>query len=74
MTTGIWVLTKEVNDYNQHGAYFVRAWVGKPTEADVKKEIGVSDYQWNELKYGKHIMAGGGRINYEYDWYILEEQ
>jgi hypothetical protein len=63
----IWVLTEEYNDYDQHGAYYVKAWDHKP---DVKELIatGVSE---GDIE---HVLKGGGRVRYEYQWYLLEEQ
>lgn len=31
----MYVLTVGVNDYDQHGEYFVKAWVDKPTAEDI---------------------------------------
>jgi len=33
----VWVLTEEVNDYNQHGNYFLAVFKHEPTEADIKQ-------------------------------------
>lgn len=38
----IWVLTQEVNDYNQHGAYFIDAWHEKPTIEQLAKATGMN--------------------------------
>lgn len=32
MSNTIWIVTKEVNDYNQYGEYFVAAFKSKPTK------------------------------------------
>jgi len=31
-----WVLTVSVNDYDQHGDYYVRSWDSKPSFADLE--------------------------------------
>lgn len=61
----IWVLTSEYNDYDQHGEYFIAAFYGKPSAADLMKEAEVS------AKLAEHIAAGGGRIDAEYQWFHL---
>ena len=63
----IWVLTSEYNDYDQHGEYFIAAFYGKPSAADLMKEAEVSD------KLAEHIAAGGGRIDAEYQWFYLRK-
>lgn len=60
----IWVLTKEYNDYDQHGEYFIHAWNKKPTAKELE-DHGVEDYRL------EHVLSGGGRQNFEYDWYAL---
>lgn len=61
----IWVLTSEYNDYDQHGEYFIAAFHGKPSAADLMKEVEVS------AKQAEHLAAGGGRIDAEYQWFHL---
>ena len=71
----IWVLTTAYNDYDQHGDYFVAAFPRKPT----RKEF----YDWwykdaevdedTAYAFVDHMLAGGGRRNYEYQWYELTE-
>jgi hypothetical protein len=69
----IWVLTSEYNDYDQHGAYFNRAWVGKPTVVDLKAYAKSGKENWSK-KDLDHILNGGGRRNWEEKWYNLEKQ
>ena len=66
-TKGIWVLTESYNDYDQHGEYYVQAWVGKPNLDDLLK-AGVNPGDID------HVLAGGGRRNNEYNYYNLTEQ
>lgn len=63
----IWVVTKEVNDYNQYGDYFIAVWQEKPTIAQIKGCLGCSE------ELAEHIFNGGGRIDYEGRWYNLLE-
>ena len=63
----MWVLTSEYNEYDQHGGYFVTAWSTKPSVEEVAKVLGVTK------KGAEHVWSGGGRENYEYQWYNLFE-
>mgnify|MGYP006935484260 CR=1 FL=1 len=63
----IWILTKEVNDYDQYGQYFVSAFNSKPTFHQLF-DLGLSKEQ------AKHLLeTGGGRIEWENEWYFLKE-
>lgn len=62
----IWVLTKEYNDYDQHGEYFVQAWTHKPTNQELWDQ-GVAQTDT------RHVQNGGGRKSDEYRWHILRE-
>ena len=72
----VWVLTREINQYDQDGAYFETVFAEKPT---VKV---VADYLTGKvhmrdvmaaLALCEHIVAGGGRIDSEDVWFNLEE-
>lgn len=63
----IWVLTREVNDYDQHGEYFVDAWLDKPTH----QTLTLCGVPQNRLR---HVLNGGGRVEYEYEWFYLREK
>ena len=60
----MFVLTKSCNDYDQHGEYFIAAWNTKPTIKQLREIVG---------ELAKHVLAGGGRIEWEYEWYHLVE-
>jgi len=53
----VWVLTEELNEYNQYGAYFLAVFKHEPTEADLKQ----FDYT--------HF----GRLTDEYSWVNKEQ-
>lgn len=62
----VWLLTKEYNDYDQHGEYFVAVFADKPTKEqlvgfDVSEEL------------IEHVLAGGGRVDSEYEWFNLKQ-
>lgn len=63
----IWVLTREYNDYDQHGEYFVHAWTSKPTVEQIDKALN----GWENREECEHILNGGGRRGYENSWYFL---
>lgn len=62
----IWILTREINAYDQDGEYFVSAFSQKPTIAQIEKICG-----YNELG-ATHVLNGGGRRNAEEEWYNLQ--
>ncbi len=65
-TITVWVLTRELNQYDQDGAYFCAVWATKPTAADLRAHgIGPA---WSE-----HVLASGGRIEKENEWFNLQE-
>jgi len=66
----MWILTREHNDYDQHGDYYVKAWCTKPTIEQVDAAIDQSEYGCIDLK---QVYAGGGRIAYEDVWHNFYE-
>lgn len=48
----IWVLTREHNDYDQHGAYFVAAFIKKPSHAALAKVLSSEGYGQGRGRYG----------------------
>jgi len=64
----IWIITKEYNEYDQFGEYFVAAFSAKPTFSQLKELITESDDIVGRLT------RGGGRRDSEYHWYNLHEQ
>lgn len=79
----IWVLTIEYNDYDQHGEYFIAVFSDRPTLDVLKKSLekyhkekgyyhgGLPSYV--NTDYLEHILKGGGRMEYEDEWYFLRE-
>lgn len=64
----IWVLTKEYNDYNQYGEYYIAAFKEKPSTEMIKTVISCSD------EMAAWILSGGGREGVEDVWYNLVEE
>lgn len=67
MMTTVWVLTREINAYDQEGAYFVAVFGRKPA-ADQLKE-----FVYNEDVAQHLVDFGGGRRGIEEEWFYLEE-
>jgi hypothetical protein len=63
----IWILTREINEYDQDGEYFVDAWLEKPTH----EILSASKVPTNRLR---HVLNGGGRIGFENEWFHLKEK
>lgn len=76
---GVWVLTSEHNDYDQHGEYFEAVFSDKP---DIEK---LAEYFSNPevyyqcsggpmgaLRFLEHLRKGGGRVGTEDIWYNLD--
>lgn len=73
---GAWVLTREVNDYNQDGEYFVAIFDKKPSISELIDFFNgdmVSGISAKELlKWVIHVHEGGGRRASEDEWYMLD--
>lgn len=64
----VWILTREINEYDQDGEYFEAVFGHVPTLKDLEKHItGIKE------KYRQHLLKGGGRIEVEEEWYFLKE-
>ena len=63
----IWILTREINEYDQDGEYFVDAWNEKPSH-QLLTAAGVPQ---NRLR---HVLNGGGRVGFENQWFYLREK
>lgn len=63
----VWVLTEEFNDYDQHGEYFVQVFRDKPTHQQLTT-AGVEQRRLN------HVLNGGGRKEWEHQWWYLKKQ
>ena len=63
----MWILTREINEYDQDGAYFVHAWLKKPSH----KELAALGVDYARMK---HTLDGGGRTQAsENEWFYLFE-
>lgn len=74
----MWILTREVNAYDQEGEYFVAAFLHKPTYADlveVFKQIDKDKVRarFENREFLEHLLRGGGRRDVEWEWYFLKE-
>lgn len=70
MNDKVWVVTRCVNDYNQHGEYFVSAFLEKPSVEELM-DIGLTD-----LEAEACVTTGGDRIYPSMgtdEWYYLRQ-
>lgn len=70
----VWVLTREINQYDQDGSYFEAVFLNKPT-AEQLEAAGVSSYLiGHTLRQNYPDGACGGRTErLEDEWWNLEE-
>jgi len=66
----VWLLTYEMNDYDQHGEYFARLWLNKPTLQQMEEFLIKIKEKPN---LAQHVLDGGGRKDIEYCWYHLKQ-
>ena len=64
----MWVLTREINEYDQDGEYFVSCWNFKPNAQEMSVIFPGITYE-----FWTHISNGGGRKDIEETWYNLRE-
>lgn len=64
----MWIVTREINEYDQDGAYFVAAYEEKPTFHELK--VLLPDE--SDATIGK-LTRGGGRQQFEHEWFYLTE-
>lgn len=62
----MWVVTREINEYDQDGSYFVAVFQHKPTFADLKSLLPNE----TDTTVGK-LTKGGGRQGNENVWFNL---
>ena len=74
---GAWVLTREHNEYDQHGSYFAAVWPTKPTIEQLVAYFGYDNPSssatsvMGALAFILHLHKGGGRQANEDQWYNL---
>lgn len=72
----VWVLTREHNDYNQHGEYFEAVFASAPTVLQLAEALHGSTSPndvMSALALIEHVRAGGGRRSDEQTWFNLEQ-
>jgi len=78
MSDKIYVLTFEVNEYDQYGEYFITAFKNKPTFQELLPWVEENGYYPSdgisvEHATGELIRNGGGRHKCEHRWLFLNE-
>jgi hypothetical protein len=66
----LWVLTRQINAYDQDGAYYVAVFSKKPTAEQIANALGIIP----SSLYIQHILNGGGREKFEDEWFNLFEE
>ena len=66
----VWLLTYEVNEYDQYGEYYAKIWWNKPSLKQVENYLRTQNHDINDAP---HILNGGGRKDKEHFWYHLKE-
>jgi hypothetical protein len=66
----MWVLTREINQYEQDGEYYVQAFLEKPSEQELSEFVPKGSEAW--------VHSGGGRQDSPYrgldnEWFHLRE-
>ena len=69
----VWVLTQEINDYNQCGEYFVKVFAKKPSLGTLATCLVLPTDMGKAIKLTEHVLNGGGRVDDEDSWYFLRE-
>lgn len=72
----VWVLTREINEYDQDGEYFEAVFVKKPTIKQMAEYLQGKVYMpdvMRALALCEHILQGGGRQDSENVWFNLQE-
>jgi hypothetical protein len=77
MKKSVWILTREINEYDQDGAYFETFWFEKPTLEQISQYVystSLESLSDKQILYVVHISKGGGRENAEDEWYNLTKE
>jgi len=66
-----YILTREHNDYDQYGKYFVARFDRLPSIIDIQNAIARDDCSIVDDELAAHILTGGGRRKDENVWWYL---
>ena len=71
-------MTREHNDYDQHGEYFVAVFSRKPSHGELASALSVEGYGCGSdmmaaVSFLEHILSGGGWQKWSDVWFNLEE-
>jgi len=73
----MWILTREINEYDQDGAYFEAAFENKPDLYELSNYFyPANDFKRlnkEQLTFLIHVLNNGGRREFEHTWYNLFE-
>lgn len=75
MAKGVWILTSEYNDHDQHGEYFEAAFENKPSLKELAEFFTSANNMprnvMEAVAFLEHVLAGGGRQKNEQQWWNL---
>lgn len=72
----VYILTFEVNEYDQYGEYYKDCWDHLPTITEIIECLHPHS-KWDEFgnivteDFYNHLIKGGGRIGTQHSWYNL---
>ena len=80
----VWVVTREINEYNQDGEYFFGVFLAPPSVDELRRlfytdsyadDIESVDDQLRDAreKFIARLLLGGGRVDVEDEWFHLFE-
>jgi len=74
----VWVITREHNEYDQHGEYFEAVFKEKPTLECLASYFKGCDWVnakdvFDAVEFLEHLRNGGGRRNLEDVWFNMLE-
>lgn len=63
----MWAITSAMNQYEQYGDYLITVFSHKPSMKEINECLG------GTREFAKWILKGGGRLDFEDEWYYLTE-
>lgn len=70
----IYVITYEINQYDQEGEYFYAAFLNEPKLAELSQlffEKTIDELEDEQILFLSHVKSGGGRKHNEHLWYNM---
>jgi hypothetical protein len=68
-----YILTRQHNEYDQYGEYFVAWFAERPTAVEVQAAVKRDEESEIDEALATHILSGGGRQTSENVWWHLKQ-